>query len=302
MKAAIVKSATLKALVSSLVLLGGLSQVVHAEDANPNLVLAGTALEGNLTGNIGVYSKYILRGITQTYGTTYDGSGPEQDTPALQGGVDYVLKNGFYAGYWFSTLGYNAASFNPSSNNKHSTQNSVESDIYGGYTGTIGSTGIGYTVGGTVYVYNPGWASTGYETKLGLSYGEVAFTAQTLLNDVTWGNSKDTYLLATWTHALPKDFTFVGQVGAYYYGEHGEFFNSDNPADGSFMQGFQNVDGSPSTTDKAKTFAFRHVTLGVTHALPFKGGTWGMQYIVGGQNRFGVRQDNQIVGSLGMTF
>ncbi|HEY4713402.1 MAG TPA: TorF family putative porin, partial [Aquirhabdus sp.] len=85
MKAAIVKTATLKTLVSSLVLLGGLSQVAHA-DANPNLVQAGTSLEGNLTGNIGVYSKYVLRGITNA---------PEQDGAAVQGGVDYVLKNGF---------------------------------------------------------------------------------------------------------------------------------------------------------------------------------------------------------------
>lgn len=296
------KAATLKTLVSSLVLVAGLGQVAHADDANPNLVQAGTALEGNLTGNIGVYSKYILRGITQTYGTTYDGSGPEQDSPALQGGVDYVLKNGFYLGYWFSTLGYNAASFNPNSNGKNTSQTSVESDIVGGYTGTIGETGIGYTVGGTVYVYTPGWESTGYETKLGLSYKEVAFTAQTLLNDVTFGNQKDTYLLATWTHALPNDFTFVGQLGAYYYGKNGQFINSDDAADSSFQQGFQNVDGTPSATDKAKTFAFRHLTLGVTHALPIKGGTWGLQYIVGGQNRFGVSQDNQIVGSLGLTF
>ncbi len=285
MKAAIVKTATLKTLVSSLVLMGGLSQVAHADDANPDLVLAGTSLEGNLTGNINVVSKYILRGITQTYGPLLPGGakgsdGPEMDSPALQGGVDYVLKNGFYAGYWFSTLGYSYASLNPNASGKHS-QNSTESDIYGGYTGTIGSTGIGYTVGGTVYVYTPGWESTGYETKLGLSYGEVGITAQTLLNDVTFGNKGDTYFLATWTHALPKDFTFTGQLGAYAYKKDGDFV--------------------PKTADST-SFAFRHATLGLSHALPVKGGTWGLQYIIGGDNRYGVKQDNQIVGSLGLTF
>ncbi len=310
MKVANVKSVALKALVSSMILVGGVSQVVHAEDANPNLVFAGTPYEGNLTGNVNVVSKYILRGITQTYNISHDGSGPESDTPALQGGVDYVLKNGLYAGYWFSTLGYSYAGLNPQKNGKHE-QNSVESDFYGGYTGSFGSSGIGYTLGGTVYVYQPGWESTGYETKVGLSYGEVSLTAQTLLNDVTFGNKADTYWLATWTHALPKDFTFVGQVGAYSYGKHGKFINSNNRSKDPNIA-FANGDdeatpyayhsGYDGDTDKAKSFAFRHLTLGITHPLPIKGGTWGLQYIVGGDNRFGVKQDNQIVGSLGLTF
>ncbi|AXI01829.1 TorF family putative porin [Aquirhabdus parva] len=299
MKVANVKSAALKALVSSMILVGGVS-LVHAEDANPDTVLAGTPYEGTLTGNINVVSKYILRGITQTYGPKLaDGSkgtdGPEMDSPALQGGLDYVLKNGLYVGYWFSTLGYSYADLNPDHTGKHS-QNSTESDIYGGYTGTFGNSGIGYTVGGTVYVYTPGWASTGYETKLGLSYGEVSVTAQTLLNDVTFGNTGDTYYLATWTHALPKDFTFTGQVGLYTYGKKGDYINSTKADKPGFNPAYP--DGNPD----AKTFAFRHVTLGLSHPLPIKGGTWGLQYIVGGDNRFGVKQDNQIVGSLGLTF
>lgn len=258
-------AATLKALVSSLVLVAGFSQVAHADDANPNLVQAGTAFEGNLTGNIGVYSKYILRGITNV---------PEHDSPAVQGGVDYVLKNGFYAGYWFSTLGYSADLPNP-------RQNSVESNFVGGYTGTIGSTGIGYTVGGTIYVYTPGWESTAYETKLGLSYGSASVTAQTLLNDVTFGNKGDTYILASYSYALPKDFTLTGQVGAYSYKKDGEFL--------------------PETA-ASKGFAFRHATVALSHPLPIKGGTWGLQYIVGGDDRYGVDQDNAIVGTLGLTF
>lgn len=295
MKVATTSMAALKVLASSLILLGGVSELVHADTPDPDLVFAGTPYEGDLTGNINVVSKYILRGITQTYDKTYDGSGPESDGPAVQGGFDYVLKNGFYAGYWFSTLGYSYASLNPDSNGKH-TQNSVENDLYGGYTGTIGSTGIGYTLGGTMYVYEPGWASTGYETKLGLSYGEVGITAQTLLNDVTFGNTGDTYFLATWTHALPRDFTFTGQVGAYLYGKHGDYIDSNDPSKPGYQSGYLNG------VDKAKGFAFRQATLGLSHPLPIKGGTWGVQYIFGGDNRFDVKQGNQLVGSLGLTF
>ena len=283
MKTAILKTATLTALVSSMAIMG----VAYADEpaANPNTVMAGTPYEGTLTGNINVYSKYILRGITQTYGPLLasgakGSDGPEMDSPALQGGLDYVLTNGLYVGYWFSTLGYSYASLNPDASGKHS-QNSTESDIYGGYTGTLGTSGIGFTLGGTVYVYTPGWESTGYETKVGLSFGEVGVTAQTLLNDVTWGNEGDTYFLATWTHALPKDFTFIGQVGAYAYKKDGQFF---------------------AETPDSTSFGFRHATVALSHPLPIKGGTWGVQYIVGGDNRYGVKQDNQIVGSLGLTF
>ena len=297
MKVANAKTATLKVLVSSMVLLAGLGQVAHADApaANPDTVFAGTGYEGTLTGNIGVYSKYILRGITQTYDATYDKSGPEQDSAAVQGGVDYVLKNGFYAGYWFSTLGYSYAALNPNSNGKH-TQNSFENDFYGGYTGNIGDTGIGYTLGGTIYVYQPGWASTGYETKVGLSYKEVGVTAQTLLNDVTFGNSGDTYFLATWTHPLPKDFTFTGQLGAYAYSKHGDFIDSNNPNKTGYHSGY--VNGK----DKAKSFQFRQATFGLSHPLPITGATWGIQYIVGGDNRYGLKQANTLVGSLGLTF
>jgi hypothetical protein len=38
--------------------------------------------QAGVTGNIGVVSNYILRGITETYNATYDNSGPESDSPA----------------------------------------------------------------------------------------------------------------------------------------------------------------------------------------------------------------------------
>ncbi len=55
------------------------------------------AAHAGATGNIGVFSKYILRGITNA---------PESDTAVLQGGFDYAADNGIYVGYWGSTLGY----------------------------------------------------------------------------------------------------------------------------------------------------------------------------------------------------
>lgn len=233
------------------------------------------AAQAGFTGHIDVVSKYILRGITQSYNATYDNSGPESDEPAVQGGVDYVTGGGFYVGYWFSTLGYSYETCcKPGAG---STQNSTEHDFYAGFNGKAGS--LGYTVGGTMYYYHPGWESTGFETKLGVSYGSFGLTAQTLLNDVTYGNAGDTYWVASYSQALPKDFSFSTQLGVYTYKK-----------DGDFIKG---------STESA---AFRHLTLGVTKPIASTGATVGLQYIIGGDNRFGLKQDNQIVGSLTVAF
>lgn len=218
------------------------------------------AAHAGLTGHVDVVSKYILRGITMA---------PEQDGPAVQGGVDYAADNGIYVGYWFSTLGYSA--------DPGKSQNSTENDFYAGYNGKLGS--VGYTVGGTYYLYTPGKDTNVLETKLGLSYGDFAFTAQTLLGDVTYGNTGDTYWVASYTKGLPKDFTFSAQLGAYTYKKDGDFI-----------------------TGTTESSAFRHLTVGVTHPIGTTGATWGLQYIIGGKDRMGVKQDNQLVGSLVVGF
>lgn len=217
-----------------------------------------------LTGNIGVASKYVLRGITNA---------PEHDGPAVQGGLDYSTEGGFYAGYWFSTLGYSAKEMKDG-------PNSTEHDIYAGYNGKIGSK-FNYTAGLTYYYYDRGWNTNAPETKLGFSIDTFSFTSQTLLHDVTWGNAGDTYLLSSYSHALPKDFTIKADLGLYLYKKDGEFF---------------------AETADSQGFGFRHLTVGVTHPLGATGGTMGLSYIIGGYDRYDVKQKNQLVGTLGFTF
>ncbi len=57
--------------------------------------LAGTAVAGPFSANVGVTSNYIWRGVTQT-----------GDQAAIQGGVDYENENGFYAGTWISNVSW----------------------------------------------------------------------------------------------------------------------------------------------------------------------------------------------------
>ena len=251
-------------------------------------VLAQPAF-ADLTGQIDVVSKYVLRGITTTYGPDKNaplgnkgGDAPESDGPAVQGGVDYVHESGFYAGYWFSTLGYNYKTFTD-------VNTSTESDFYAGYNGKVNDK-LGYTVGGTYYVYTPGFHSTAGETKLGISYGPIAVNAQTVLKDVTWSNKGDTYWNAVYTHALPQDFTATANLGWYTYKKNGEFIKGDDTC------------AAAGGSCKAVSNAFRHFIVGVSKPFGKTGASWGMQYIFAGKNRFDQQQDNQLVGSLTYAF
>lgn len=64
------------------------------------------------TGNIGLFSDYRFRAISQTY-----------NRPAVQGGFDYAHASGFYAGTWASNV----------SGNLYINGAGMEWDFYGGY-------------------------------------------------------------------------------------------------------------------------------------------------------------------------
>lgn len=73
---------------------------------------------GKFTGNIGIVSDYIFRGISQT-----------KEKPTLQGGIDYAHPDGFYLGVWGSNI-----DFGDGDDEDHAH---VEIDGYAGYTYTI---------------------------------------------------------------------------------------------------------------------------------------------------------------------
>lgn len=95
------------------------------------------------TYNVGLYSQYIFRGLTQT-----------REDPALQGGVDYSHSSGFYLGAWGSNISWltDANAYKSSS---------LELDLYGGFANTIGDTGVNYNVGLLQYIYPGSRAGTG---------------------------------------------------------------------------------------------------------------------------------------------
>jgi uncharacterized protein (TIGR02001 family) len=94
-----------------------------------------------LTGNVGLYSQYIFRGLTQT-----------DRKPAIQGGFDYGHSSGFYVGTWASNISWLRDSA------AYSAGGSGEFDFYGGFKGSIGKSDFTYDVG-TLYYYYPGDAN-----------------------------------------------------------------------------------------------------------------------------------------------
>ncbi len=123
------KKATLSLMALSLTSAAALAQTAPA-----------AAPESTLSYNIGVVSEYRYRGISQS-----------SRNPAVQVGLDYAHKSGFYVGAWHSTIQW--ITDNSSAGPVRSTvKGAGELDIYGGYKGEIVK-GLGYDVGILRYEY-----------------------------------------------------------------------------------------------------------------------------------------------------
>jgi uncharacterized protein (TIGR02001 family) len=157
--------------------------------AAPSFVFAADAAAApdlTVAYNVGLYSQYIFRGLTQT-----------DRGPAVQGGVDLTHSSGFYIGAWASNISWlrdtnNAYTSPPSS--PYSDGGRLEIDIYGGYRYTFAN-GVGIDLGALQYLY-PGSKSSGGEvnwasantTELygALNYGWVQAKISSVVSDSAW--------------------------------------------------------------------------------------------------------------------
>ncbi len=90
-----------------------------------------------VTGNFGIYSQYVFRGLTQT-----------DRKPAFQGGFDVAHTSGFYAGTWGSNISWLHDA------GVVARGGSLEWDFYGGYKYAIDENrGLD---AGVLYYYYPG--------------------------------------------------------------------------------------------------------------------------------------------------
>ena len=126
------------------------------------------------TGNVGLFSQYVFRGVSQT-----------NEKPAIQGGFDLGHKSGLYVGTWASNISW-LSDANPN------VSASMEWDMYGGYKGTL-PYDLGYDVG-LLYYYYPGtYPGNGYtkpdtlEGYVGLSWKFLSLKYSYSLGNKTFG-------------------------------------------------------------------------------------------------------------------
>jgi len=142
------------------------------------------AQESTLSYNVGVVSDYRYRGISQS-----------RLQPAVQGGIDYADKSGFYVGAWGSTIKW-------IKDTPGVTKGSVELDLYGGYKGTAG--GLAYDVGFLRYEYVK-------NNLQNATAGAANANTNEVYGAVTYGPATLKY-----SHAISNIFGFVNSKNSYY--------------------------------------------------------------------------------------
>jgi uncharacterized protein (TIGR02001 family) len=160
--------------------------------------IAQAAPESSLSFNVGVVTDYRYRGISQS-----------RLKPAVQAGVDYADKSGFYVGAWGSTIKWIKDS--------GATDGSLELDLYGGYKGSAGP--VNYDVGVLRYEYlgNKGLAVNANTTEVYLAGTVAMFTlkySHALTNTFANADSKNsTYIDLTANFDLGNGFTLTPHIG-----------------------------------------------------------------------------------------
>jgi uncharacterized protein (TIGR02001 family) len=148
-----------------------------------------------IEGNFGLFSDYRFRGISQT-----------DLKAALQGGLDFTHKSGFYAGTWAS----NVADF------ANEGGNGMEIDFYAGYAFEVN--GVGVDIGNLYYYYPGNQATTkqhANEIYVGLTYGPATLkTSYTTSKNAFGFEAKGTiYYDLSASHPLTETVSLNGHIG-----------------------------------------------------------------------------------------
>jgi len=169
-------------------------QELSMKKPNLSILLAGASLlassgamaqaapESSLSYNAGVVTDYRYRGISQS-----------RLKPAVQAGVDYADKSGFYVGAWGSTIKWIKDS--------GATDGSFELDLYGGYKGSAGA--VSYDVGMLRYEY------------VGNKLGRVSNYANANTTEI-YGALTMGMFTAKYSHSLTDTFGNVNSKNSYY--------------------------------------------------------------------------------------
>ncbi|MGP1676092.1 MAG: TorF family putative porin [Burkholderiales bacterium] len=188
----------------------------------------------SLSGNVGLFSQYIFRGVSQT-----------NTDPALQGGFDYSHASGLYAGTWLSNISWltDVTAYSSSS---------LEWDVYGGYRGTFSNSDFGYDVGLLQYYY-PGTVTPGLVKADTLeAYGALSWK---------WLSAKYSYSLGN------KTFGVADSRGTWYLDISANYPLTDKLSLQAHY-GKQKFDGTVAGVTNDSFASFEDYKLGLSYALP----------------------------------
>ncbi|MBI5331666.1 MAG: hypothetical protein HZB71_13775 [Betaproteobacteria bacterium] len=195
-------------LVAALVLSG------LATGSTLSLAADAPASPHTLTGNFGLTTDYVFRGISQT-----------QHKPAVSGGFDYSHTSGLYAGAWLSNQSWVATGGTNALNDAgYKSGSSLEMDLYGGYKGAAGD--FGYDLG-AIHYYYPGDKVAGQvspdttEAYVAGSWKTVTLKYSHVISDyfIGWGvlnvtkTKGSNYWELNATHDLGNGWGVLGHVG-----------------------------------------------------------------------------------------
>lgn len=173
-------------------------------------LVSTSVFAGETSGNIGVSSNYLFRGLTQTL-----------DQSAVTGGLDYAADSGFYAGTWVANVDFGGGG-------------QTEMDIYAGFGGTAGK--IDYDVGYAYYYYPRAADAFGADFSFGELYASVTYdwltfgfyyvtnsqTDDTLLNAEAYIEG-DLYYHLDGSWALNEEWTLDATFGNQTFDNDGVF-------------------------------------------------------------------------------
>lgn len=182
-----------------------LATAIAAAAALPGLAAAQASSPHTVAGNMGVFSDYRFRGISQTF-----------EQPAIQGGIDYSHSSGFYLGNWNSNV--SGLSF---------PDGSIEMDFYGGYK--FGAGPVTMDIGLLQYYYpNVKFGTEKADTleayvgvswkfltaKYSITTGDYFGLSATTSSFCTGADSKNSgYLDVSASYEIMPKLTLVGHIG-----------------------------------------------------------------------------------------
>lgn len=185
------------ALLLALALVPTTSQTVDAQEE----------ITGELTGNIGINSQYVFRGVL------------ESGEPVVNGGIDYSI-SGFYAGYWASELGTTPGT----SGGPGYAAGALENDFYAGYAGEAGP--LSFDVGALQYYYTQTDGSDANEVYGSLGFGPASLGVTYTTKDASWTNSGDVFATLSASGTVLGDLSADGLIRFNSLGADGPAYGS----------------------------------------------------------------------------